>query len=315
MKTQKIGGEKVLVSVKESDIVDGVFLCEEATEIADGVLNRMPTLKKLVLPKVKKLGNYCLSSNDFLTTLDLPVCTTMGNHCLSSNASLTTLDLPVCTTMGNHCLSWNDFLTTLDLPVCTTMGNHCLSSNDFLTTLDLPVCTTMGNDCLRWNASLTTVSFGNYKLSVKNVDGYCFVVEKEKTSKGIRIYTGYNLINVKDSVINKQECYVAEKENFTTHGETVKKAISDLNFKIVADKLKNEPIEKDTVFTVEKYRLITGACDLGCRDWMQRNNIPFNITKEDKTIESAPIKAIDLLPLLRKSNAYGIDKIESLITF
>lgn len=61
-------------------------------------------------------------------------------------------------------------------------------------------------------------------------------------------------------------------------------------------------------------RTITGACDTGCRDFMQRNNIPFKV-ENDKTVEVNPIKAKDLLPLLEKSNAYGIERFRSLLTF
>ena len=62
------------------------------------------------------------------------------------------------------------------------------------------------------------------------------------------------------------------------------------------------------------YRTITGACDSGVRSWMKSNNIPYKI-KDGKTTELKPIKAIDLLPMLKKTNAYGFEKIEKLITF
>jgi hypothetical protein len=260
------------------------------------------------------MGNDCLRSNDKLTTASLPVLTTMGNDCLRSNDKLTTASLPVLTTMGNDCLRYNDKLTTASLPVLTTMGNDCLRYNDKLTTASLPVLTTMGNDCLRSNDKLTTASLGKNKLNTKSVDGFCFIVENEKTTKGIKIYTGYNLVNINNSIIKKQHCFVAEKENFYAHGETVKKAIGDLQFKIVAEKLKKDPINKDTKFTVKYYRLLTGACDLGVRSWMTSNKIAFKI-EGDNTVELKPIKAVDLLPLLEKSNAYGIDRIKSLITF
>jgi hypothetical protein len=104
--------------------------------------------------------------------------------------------------------------------------------------------------------------------------------------------------------VKKHECYVAEKDNFFAHGNDIKKAISDLQFKIVADKLKKEPIHEDTEITVNHYRLITGACELGVKSWMEQNNI---------TVES--IKAKDLLPILKKTNAYGLERFQNLITF
>jgi hypothetical protein len=98
--------------------------------------------------------------------------------------------------------------------------------------------------------------------------------------------------------------FVAQKGKFTAHGETVKKAIQDLEFKIISEKLKKEPIKKDTMITMQYYRLITGACESGCRDWINMNEI-----KKEK------IKTIDLLPILEKTNAYGLERFKQLITF
>jgi len=172
----------------------------------------------------------------------------------------------------------------------------------------------MGSYNFSYCSALAALKLGKHKLSVKNVDGYCFVIEDTTTKKGIRIYTGYNLPTMTKGVLNKEPQFVAEKDGFMAHGITVKKAITDLQFKIVSEKLEHEPIKPDTKLTVKYYRTLTGACDAGCREWMTRNKIPFTIEGED-TVEVKPIKAKDLLPLLEKSNAYGVDKFKSLLTF
>ena len=110
---------------------------------------------------------------------------------------------------------------------------------------------------------------------------------------------------MKNEVVEKQDCYVAEKDGFTAHGETVKKAIADLQFKIVAEKLKNEPIKADTMITVNHYRLVTGACELGVKAWMQQNGLTG--TEE--------MRADALLPILKKTNAYGLERFTQLIDF
>ena len=184
------------------------------------------------------------------------------------------------------------------------VGDNCFYNMPELIKVSLPNATTFGSDCLRSNDALVSVSIKKHKLSVKNIDGYCFVIESQKTSKGIKLYSGYNLVSVKDSVINKDVCFVAEKGDFFAHGETESKAIEDLNFKRIAERLKHQPIKENTVIDIRYYRLITGACELGVRDWMQRHNI---------TTEK--IKAKDLLPLLRKYDAYGLERFEKLITF
>ena len=156
-------------------------------------------------------------------------------------------------------------------------------------------------------------------MQVKDVDGYCFVINAQKTSKGIKIYKGYNFLIIKEGNIDKHECYVAEKENFYAHGGTVKKAIGDLQFKIVADKLRNSPITPETEITVNHYRTVTGACDFGVRDFLTRNNIPFKVenpnTSSERTVEEKPMKAKDLLPILEKTNAYGLSRFKQLYQF
>jgi hypothetical protein len=151
---------------------------------------------------------------------------------------------------------------------------------------------------------LISISVFHKKLETINVDGYCYVVISKKSSKGIVIYNGYNFVQITNKKIVKNTSFVCFKNNFFAHGETIKKAIEDLNFKIVSEKLKNNPIDRDTIISLNHYRLITGACELGCKSWMEENNITT-----DK------IKASDLLPILEKTNAYGLSNFKRLITF
>ena len=244
----------VLLSVEESDIINGVFENNEVTSVADGCFYELKTLVKVILPKVNEIGSYCFRYNSSLTGIELKALTTCGSDCFSYNSSLTGIELKALTTCGPYCFSYN--------------------------------------------SSLTGIELKNSNLSVKNIDGYCFVITNTKTSKGIKIYSGYNF-----SLDNKINSFVAEKDGFTAHGSTIKKAIDDLQFKIVSEKLKKEPIKEDTVLTIQYYRLITGACEFGVKEWMSNNKIDEGIT------------AKELLPILEKTNAYGLSKFKQLITF
>ena len=186
----------------------------------------------------------------------------------------------------------------------TQCGNDCFWGNAALTSISLPVLTQCGNYCFWDNAALTSIRLNKYKLVTKFVDGYPYIIESEKTSKGIKIYNGYNFISMDKKVIKKENCYVAEKDNYFAHGESVKKAVADLQFKLIAEKLKKEPIKANTIITVQYYRIITGACEMGCKSWMQQNNI-----------KKESYKAGELLPLLEKTNAYGLENFKKLITF
>jgi hypothetical protein len=97
--------------------------------------------------------------------------------------------------------------------------------------------------------------------------------------------------------------FIAQKGKYTAHGKTIKKAIEDCEFKAIAKKLKKDPIKEDTIITIQYYRIITGACESGAKGFMQKHNLKDSY------------KAKDLLPILEKNNAYGVDKFKQLITF
>ena len=155
-------------------------------------------------------------------------------------------------------------------------------------------------NCIRKN--INQLKEGYFKK-----EGYCFF--DGILSKVLSVHTR------KEYTLYKTPFeFIAQKGDKTAHGKTIKKAIEDLEFKVISEKRKNEPIKEDTEITVKYYRLITGACDGGVRSWMQNNNIPFKVIGND-TVEIKPIKAKDLFSILEKSNAYGFEKFKSLVTF
>ena len=293
-----------LISVSDADIINGVFRNDTVTEIGDGCFYELANLKEVYLPKVTIIGNFCFYNNGTLTTLSLPALTTAGNNCFRYNGTLTTLSLPALTTAGNYCFCDNYKLTTLNLPALTTAGNYCFRYNGTLTTLSLPALTTAGNDCFLDNDTLTKLSIKQQKYNIQTVDGYCYIIETLKKRNDITIYSGGNLVNIKDGAIKIEPCYVAEKDNYTAHGNTIKLAVKDLQFKIIAEKLKKEPINADTIITVEYYRIITGACQAGIEFWLKENNIK----KKSYT-------AAKLLPILEDTQAYGVETFKNLCTF
>jgi len=107
------------------------------------------------------------------------------------------------------------------------------------------------------------------------------------------------------NVGKKVNGYLVTDGKFThAHGETLAKAKEDFRFKQISEKLKKDPITKDTVITIQYYRIVTGACESGVKNWMEQNNI-----------KKESYKASELLPILEKTNAYGLEWFKSLITF
>ena len=188
--------------------------------------------------------------------------------------------------------------TDAKLPNLTTVGGSLYIYSD----AKLPNLTTVGGSLHIYSDATLDAPFLK-DLKWKSIDGYLFVIESTKVKGDTTIYKGYNIKNVKDNVITKDECYVAEQGVYYAHGKTIKKAVEDVNFKTISEKLKKEPINKDTVIDMKYYRLITGACEMGVQSFIKGNGL-----KES-------YKASELLPILEQSNAYGLSKFKELLTF
>jgi len=110
---------------------------------------------------------------------------------------------------------------------------------------------------------------------------------------------------------SQKEFFLITDGTTHAHGDTLKKAKEDFSFKLIAEKLKKDPIKADTIITVPYYRIITGACEMGCMNFI---NETFTGKEKEKILDKG-IKAKDLFPILLKKNAYGLEKFQSLLTF
>ena len=273
-----------------------VLISIEASDVKNGLLK---------LPKsVKKIADKAVTYNDNIVKVIAPALEEIGNDNFRYCNALTQFDAPVLTSMGNDNFRYCNALTQFDAPVLTSMGNDNFRECNALTQFDAPVLTSMGSYNFRICNALNSLKLGNRELTVKIVDNTIFVIQNAKTTKGIILYAGYVLNSIYENKINKTDCFIAEKDGFFAHGTDVKKAISDVQFKIVSEKLKKEPIKADTMISVNYYRLITGACEMGCKEFIQRNNLEKNEYRAD-----------ELLPILEKNHAYGIEKFKRLVDF
>ena len=77
----------------------------------------------------------------------------------------------------------------------------------------------------------------------------------------------------------KEEFFiVGDGDGYFTHGKTIKEAKEDLIFKITKhskDDYKNLNLNSKLSFnkSIECYRVITGACSFGTKDFVKTNNI------------------------------------------
>ena len=108
-----------------------------------------------------------------------------------------------------------------------------------------------------------------------------------------------------------KEFYLVTDGTTHAHGDTLEKAKEDFRFKVIAEKLKKDPIKEDTVITVQYYRIVTGSCEVGVKNWIDS---VFSGDKKEDVLKNG-IKAKELLPILKSKNAYGLDRFKSLVTF
>lgn len=116
------------------------------------------------------------------------------------------------------------------------------------------------------------------------------------------MYKGYILNRIDDDILNKKDGYLVVQGEFSAHGEDLKGALLDLQHKINLDNLAKEPIYNDTIITIERYHALTGACVTGIKNWMEQTNT------------SEGLRVDELLPILEKHNAYGVERFKQLIT-
>jgi len=281
--------KKQIALFKEYDVTNYKVEDGEITIGGNLDLRGLTTVHKDFL-KGTTIGGYLDLRGLATVHEDFLKCTTIGGY----------LDLEGLTTVDKDFLKGTTIGGSLDLRGLTTVDKDFLKGTTIGGWLDLLGLTTVGRRKCENNVNELKEGY-NEEKSYCYFDGMLRKVNRVSTFKDYTVYsTPFD--------------YVIQKGKHTSHAKSIKKGVLDLEFKIIAEKLKNEPIAPDTELTVKYYRTLTGACDLGVREWMQRNKLEFNVI-EGETVEVNPIKAKDLLPILEETNAYGVEKFKSLVTF
>ena len=236
----------------------------------------------LTAPKLEKSGYIYVMKN---ATLTAPKLEKSGSIDVRENATLTA---PKLEKSGYIDVREN---ATLTAPKLEKSGYIYVMKNATLTAPNLEI-------------KSNVAKINDKKYRVIHNDGIAFFVERSRTTKGMNIHYGIMSISCSELEITSKEAFVVDKDGFSAHAETLKEAIVELNFKIVAEKLKNDPIHENTLITDNYYRSVTGACKLGIKQWREQNNI----TSEE-------ITAKELLPILEKTKAYGLNRFKKLIEF
>jgi len=136
-----------------------------------------------------------------------------------------------------------------------------------------------------------TITYNGTSVNIIVVDFSTMIVKKKKSKGDFTIYNTEYLVGSTNKS-NNIKCIVAEKGGYFAHGDSVKEAIEDVNFKYLQKTLDVKQLVKDIkdcgYITSNDYRLLTGACRLGVNNFMKLNNITDDklpIDKAKKLVE------------------------------
>jgi len=126
----------------------------------------------------------------------------------------------------------------------------------------------------------------------RHIDGHTMLIISKKEQDD---YTVYNAKYFGGGEIKKlKSCYIAETQGVFAHGETLKSAIEDVQYKLSERVGKQDAIDRVRLskqVTVNDFRIITGACRDGMREHLSHRNIDMDEI-ERLPLEDA-LKAMD----------------------
>jgi len=208
--------------------------------------------------------------------------TSIGDLAFSGCTGLTAITIPNSLThIGNWALYGCTGLTAITVPDSVThIGNSALYGCTGLTAITVPDSVThIGNSALYGCTGLTAITIKKRKTeeTYKTLcaDGYLIVVDGHKNfNADIEVYKGRLFLGIENKKLKLEPCFLVSKGAQSAHGETLKEAMQDLNFKMAADRgaeqYKN--LSKSSILTLEEaataYRIITGACKFGTEQFI-----------------------------------------------
>jgi hypothetical protein len=150
--------------------------------------------------------------------------------------------------------------------------------------LDAPQLESVGGDLyIREGATLTAGKLytGGYD-KFKVIDSIGCVVLSTKQSNGFTILSCRHS-KIKNQKVVGDKFYVAQKDGHNAHGKTIEEAVRELQFKTGnRDVSQWNNLDPKTAKTPDEwafvYRMITGACQYGTKDFMSRQKLKKKYT-------------------------------------
>jgi mannitol/fructose-specific phosphotransferase system IIA component len=109
---------------------------------------------------------------------------------------------------------------------------------------------------------------------LRNIDGFTMLITSTR-NQGDMVISNARYFGGGD-IDKLKKCFVVRSGNFSAHGNTLKSAIEDVQFKLKKQAGKSEAIQRiksTEIVTANDFRIITGACREGMRQHLAQRNI------------------------------------------
>ena len=294
--------KSILLSVSKEDIPEnGKFVVPDGvTEIGEAVFFECKLLKEIYFPKsLISIRDHTFYNCKFLEKIH--ICDgliSIGNFAFCGCESLREINLPESVQKISegtfwYCKSLKEIylpqkITSIAVDVfreCESLEEIHLPKNleridhfaffrcTSLKEVRIPENVTSVSVCaFKHCQNLHFIQWGENYYTVRCIDGYCMHIKNQKYLRDIKI--------LRCSYFpNKGIVYVAEKDEYTAHGKTVREAVEDLLFKILQAQDMTVHIQRIVAqgyMDANDYRLITGACREGTNHFLEVHNLTWD---------------------------------------
>lgn len=209
-----------------------------------------------MLPYITEITDSRFASFFLLKRIELPyMLERIGDDAFSHCVSLEEIDIPNTVKSIGIMAFWN----------CTKLERIKLpDSLEYI-----------GDAIFDWCTSLKEITYMGRTIKVSCIDGCCMELVHSRKYDKYTIHKGYHFPDYETVY------YVAEYDGKYAHGKTANEAVRDLEFKLCKDR----GIEQyrgltlnDKVNGYEFYRIMTGACHAGVKDYCDRTGTDINGT-------------------------------------